>query len=150
MLFLRTRFIDCPSLASDLSLRIKKDMSKMWLWSKKQSCRNISDWRWSSSRVLLVNKLNQNVLIRKTGRTKKRESFRGCLITHYTIKMYGWMEVEVHAFLTSALERTEGSASHPSYSVPGVRTTHQVYKRLGGLSSRYGCGGEEEKNLCLD
>jgi hypothetical protein len=36
------------------------------------------------------------------------------------MKMYGGVKVEIHAFLTSAWDGSERSASHPGHFTPGL------------------------------
>jgi hypothetical protein len=52
------------------------------------------------------------------------------------MKMYGGVEVQIHAFLTLALDENEWPASRPQ----------SLYPRnpLGGSQSRYGRSGEEK------
>jgi len=49
--------------------------------------------------------------------------------------------------LTSALDRGEWSASHPSYFTPGERAPwYPLDRKLGGPQSRSGRGGEEKNS----
>jgi hypothetical protein len=50
------------------------------------------------------------------------------LIKHYTMKAYGGVDVEVHIFLTVALDGGEWSVSRPSHFAPGERApvTHWI------------------------
>jgi hypothetical protein len=72
-----------------------------------------------------------------------------CLTEHHTMKAYGGMEVYLHAFLTSALDGGEWSASRPGRFIPKVRTpgTSWVGGCVGprtGLDPVYGNGVETE------
>jgi hypothetical protein len=44
-----------------------------------------------------------------------------CLTKCHSMKTYGGMEVQLHAFLTSAPDGGEGSASCPGRFTPGIR-----------------------------
>jgi len=52
------------------------------------------------------------------------------LLKHHTTKMYGWVEVQIHAVLTSALGGGEWSISHPGHfalvKMPPVPTGDEV------------------------
>jgi hypothetical protein len=51
------------------------------------------------------------------------------VLTRYNaMKTYGGVELQLHAFLTSALDEGEWSASHPSRCIPreNVRGTHST------------------------
>jgi hypothetical protein len=63
--------------------------------------------------------------------------------------MYGGMEVEPHAFLTTALGGGEWSALHLQllYS-QGKSPRYPLDREMGGPQSWSGCGGEE-KNRCF-
>jgi len=50
------------------------------------------------------------------------------LTKHHPMKMYGGVD----AFLTSALDGSEWSASHPGKFTPRNRTTGTLNKKLGG------------------
>jgi hypothetical protein len=58
------------------------------------------------------------------------------------------VEVQLHAFLTSTPDGSEWSASRPGRFILTQRAPlprrHPLDKRLGGLQSRSGRGGEEE------
>jgi hypothetical protein len=60
-----------------------------------------------------------------------------CLIRHHTMKKYWGMEVQLHAFSTSALEGSEWSASCPSRSTLREGPRYPLNGRLDGLKSRY-------------
>jgi len=56
-----------------------------------------------------------------------------CLTKNYAMKTYMGMEVQLHAFLTSALDGYEWSTSCPSHLTPGERAPgYTLDKRLGG------------------
>jgi hypothetical protein len=66
------------------------------------------------------------------------------------MKTYGGVEVQLHAFLTSALDGGEWLASRPGRYIPVV--TDPVYplgRRLGGPQRRSGRSGEEKHFLLL-
>jgi hypothetical protein len=44
-----------------------------------------------------------------------------CLTKHHTMKMHGGVEVQLHAFLTSAVDGDDWSASRPGRFTPGER-----------------------------
>jgi hypothetical protein len=58
-----------------------------------------------------------------------------CLTKYHAMKTIGGVEVQLHAFLTSALDGGEWSASHPGCFTPGERApgTHCIG---GGVGSR--------------
>jgi hypothetical protein len=65
------------------------------------------------------------------------------------MKVYWVVEVQLHAFLTSAVGGEEWSASLPGHFTPRERAPGPWYpldKRLGEPHSRYGCG-DERKNF---
>jgi len=53
------------------------------------------------------------------------------------------VEIQVHTFLTSALDGGKWSASHPCRFTPGEKSPED--RRLGGPQSQCGGGGEEKK-----
>jgi len=59
------------------------------------------------------------------------------------MKAYRGAEVQHLSFLTSALDGGELSASHPSYSVPGVKVQYPFNRRLGGPKNWSGCFGDK-------
>jgi hypothetical protein len=44
-----------------------------------------------------------------------------CLIKHHAMKMYKGVEVWLRAFIISALDGRERTASHPGHFIPGER-----------------------------
>jgi len=66
------------------------------------------------------------------------------------MKMYGRVEVQHHAFLTLALDRSEYSASHPDHFIPKERAPG-TYQREGWVGLRAGLDmmGKERKPLLL-
>jgi hypothetical protein len=55
-----------------------------------------------------------------------------CLTKHHTIKKYWGVEVQIHTFLTSALDGGEWPASCPGYFIAGARATqYSLEGRLG-------------------
>jgi hypothetical protein len=60
------------------------------------------------------------------------------------MKAYWGAEIQLHAFLTSALDEWEWSASSPGRFTPRESPLYQLDRRLGGLQSRSGRGGEEK------
>jgi hypothetical protein len=63
------------------------------------------------------------------------------------MKAYWAVEVYLHAFLTSALDGGEWSASRPGCFTPG--RTPDIHWRRGGHRSRFGRGGEEKNSQPL-
>jgi hypothetical protein len=59
------------------------------------------------------------------------------------MKIYGGVEVQTHAILTSALDGGEWSDLPPGKEPP----RYPLDRRLGGPQSRSGHGGEENKTL---
>jgi len=55
------------------------------------------------------------------------------------------MEISLHAFLASALDGDELSASCLGHFIRGKSPRYPLDKRLGGPQSRSWCGGEEKK-----
>jgi hypothetical protein len=62
------------------------------------------------------------------------------------MKTYRGVEVYLRSFLTSALDGGEWSASRPSRFSPRERAPGTQWRRLGGLPSRSGRGGEEKNS----
>jgi len=63
------------------------------------------------------------------------------------MKMYGGVEVQLHALLTSALHGREQTASRPDRFIPRVRgPRYPLDRRLGQSQSRSERGGEEKKS----
>jgi len=61
------------------------------------------------------------------------------------MKTYWEVEVQFHAFLISVLDRGYLSASRPNRFTPGERILwYSLDRRLGGLQSQSGCGGEDK------
>jgi hypothetical protein len=66
---------------------------------------------------------------------------------HHTIKTYWGVEVKLHAFLTSALDGGEWSASQPGRFTPGEYSSRFPLDRMwGGLQNRSGHGGAEKNS----
>jgi hypothetical protein len=65
-----------------------------------------------------------------------------CLPKYHSMKTYGDVEVQLHVFITWALDGDE-SASRTSRFAPG----DSLDRRLGGLHCRSGRGGEKRKSL---
>jgi hypothetical protein len=66
---------------------------------------------------------------------------------HHTLKMYGKVEVQLHMFLTLALDGGEWSASCPCFFIPGKESWYPTDRRLGGPQRWFGHDGKEEKSL---
>jgi hypothetical protein len=64
------------------------------------------------------------------------------------MNMYERVEVQIHTFLTSALDGGKWSASHPSHFALRKKVPVPLDRRLSGPWSWSGCDGKE-KNLCL-
>jgi hypothetical protein len=73
------------------------------------------------------------------------------LTKYHAMKAYEGMEIELHAFLTSALEGGEWSASRRGRFTPrGNTSRYPMDRRLGGPQSRSERSGEEKgKSLSL-
>jgi hypothetical protein len=72
------------------------------------------------------------------------------LTKQHAMKTYGGVEVELHAFLTSALDVGKWVASRPGRFTPGeTAPLYPLDKRLGGPQSRSGRGSEEKEVLPL-
>jgi hypothetical protein len=56
-----------------------------------------------------------------------------CLTKHYAMKTYGWVDVQIHVLLSSALVRDEWLASRPGRFIPRIRVpgTHWIGGRVG-------------------
>jgi hypothetical protein len=79
---------------------------------------------------------------------------RGCpctLTEHHAIKAYCGVDVQLHAFLTSALDGGEWSASRPAAlpPPPGKSPWYPLDRRLGRSQSSSGRGGEEKNSQPL-
>jgi hypothetical protein len=68
-------------------------------------------------------------------------------VTVRPIKPYGEVEIELHAFLTSAPEKGDRSASCPRFFAPGKSAP--LKSRLGGLQRRSGNLGHDTNLLSL-
>jgi hypothetical protein len=66
----------------------------------------------------------------------------------YAIKTYVRVEVQLHAFLTSALDGGEWSASRPGHFTPKERAFPR-YPLDSGPQNRSGSGGEEKNSLTV-
>jgi hypothetical protein len=59
------------------------------------------------------------------------------------------VEVQLHAFLTSALDGDELTALHPKCFTPqGKSPQYPLDRRLDGLQNQCSCGGEEKEDPC--
>jgi hypothetical protein len=62
------------------------------------------------------------------------------------MKMHGKVETYIHVFLTSALNRSESMASHPSRLINYAKALrYTLNKGLGGPLNRSGSGKEERR-----
>jgi hypothetical protein len=59
-----------------------------------------------------------------------------CLIKHHVMKMYGGVEVYLHAFLNSALDRSEAVNCTSALSRRRI-SRYLLYRRLGGPQRRF-------------
>jgi hypothetical protein len=64
------------------------------------------------------------------------------------MKAYRWVDVQTHAFLTSALVVDDWSPSRPGRFDPGEKHPIALDRRLDGFQNRFGRRGEK-KNLSL-
>jgi len=55
------------------------------------------------------------------------------------------VEIQLHAFLTSALDGGEWSSAHPGHFTP----RYSLDRRLGGPQNHSGCSGEEKNSQPL-
>jgi len=62
------------------------------------------------------------------------------------MNVFGQVEVQLHTFLTIALDRGEWSALCPSYFNPRERTLI-THRRVSEPQNRAGYGGKERKSL---
>jgi hypothetical protein len=92
---------------------------------------------------ILQNKKKKN-LKGTTGKCKVKLSL--CLIKHHSIKTYGGVEVYLHAFLISALDGGEWSASHPGRYTNRERSpdTHWIG---GWVGPRAGLDAVTKRNI---
>jgi hypothetical protein len=90
----------------------------------------------SSMQKLLIHLLNTkemnevNILQLKSKEDKGRIKSSLCLTKHHDMKAYCGMKAQLHAFLTSALEGGEWSASRPGRFSPGKEPTYPLDTRL--------------------
>jgi hypothetical protein len=61
-----------------------------------------------------------------------------CFIKHQTMKAYGGVDVQLHAFLTSALGRGKWSVLRPASLFPGEERWYPLDRRLCGFQFCYG------------
>jgi hypothetical protein len=72
-----------------------------------------------------------------------------CLINQYAMRTYSGVEVELHTFLTSALDGSEWSVSCPSCFTPRIRAL--VTHWIGGWEGLRTWGGRaRRKNSFFD
>jgi len=55
-----------------------------------------------------------------------------CLTKHHAMKTYGGVELQIHAFITSALDGGEWSASRPGRFTPGNKARYTLDRWLAG------------------
>ena len=72
--------------------------------------------------------------LQRLGRIKAHR----CSGTESLHRPYGLcrLEIKLYSFLTTALEGSEGSASHPGRSLRPAKTRYPLYRRLGGPQVR--------------
>jgi hypothetical protein len=58
------------------------------------------------------------------------------------MRAYGGVDIQLHAFWTSAIGGVFSSTSQLVY-LRGKRSRYPVNRRLGGIQSWFGCFGEE-------
>jgi len=71
------------------------------------------------------------------------------LIKYHTMKTYGGVEVQLHSFITLALDGDEWSAWCPNHFTLQKRSWYPFHRRLAGHQSLSGCSGWEKKSLPL-
>jgi hypothetical protein len=69
-------------------------------------------------------------------------------VLNYAANTYGGVEVRLHAFLISALDGGEPSASHPGRFTPGKKVTLPTETEAGG-DPDMDRAPVQEKNICL-
>jgi hypothetical protein len=79
----------------------------------------------------------------------ERYKSKGKGVPVHIMKGVGGVEVQLHSFLTSALDGGEWSASRPYRFTPEKEYRYPLNRRLGGPQSRSGRFGEEKKTICL-
>jgi len=68
-----------------------------------------------------------------------------CLIRYHATDTTGGVDVEIHAFRTSALDGDEQSASRLRCFIPLEKSfQYSLTRRIGRPQSRFGCDGEEK------
>jgi hypothetical protein len=65
------------------------------------------------------------------------------------MKAYCGMDIQLHTFLTSALDGGEWSVSRPDRFTKGNNRRYPLDRRLGGPQSQAGRGGEEKNSQPL-
>jgi hypothetical protein len=79
--------------------------------------------------------------------TPKCKQGKGKVFPDHAIKTYRGTDVQLHSFLTSALDAGEWSTSRPSLFTPGKEPPYPFNMRLGESQSRFGCCGWTDKSL---
>jgi hypothetical protein len=67
------------------------------------------------------------------------------LTKYHAMKTYGGVEIQLDAFLTSALDGGEWSVHAAAALSPGERPWYQLYRKLSGPHSRSVCGDKEKE-----